>query len=115
MNEISFMDAYESLYPPEFKEVFVWLSNLEGFSDFKETKERDLVMFHMTVGMTLRNEFKLWYNSPLADYFNSVGIFHADDMSDILLTALHRLINGKQLNLTDQIQFYKDYWAKASK
>lgn len=115
MNETSFMDAYEGQYPPEFEEVFIWLSELDGFYVFKETKESELAMFHLTVGMALRNEFKLWYSSPLTDYFNSIGIFHADDMSDILLTSLHRLVNAKQLNIIDQTKFYKDYWSKVLK
>ncbi len=108
----NFMVGYENQFPSEFKECFVWLSELEGFQAFLKTKENDLVMFHLTVGMALRNEFKLWYNSPLTDYFNSIGIFHADDMSEILLTSLHRLTNGKVLDISGQAKFYKDYWLK---
>jgi len=38
---------------------------------------------HMGLGMWMRNNLGLW--KELADYFNSVGIFHPDDMSGIIL------------------------------
>src|SRR5687767_14343986 len=35
---------------------------------------------HFGFGMWIRNYWGLWKGKDLADYFNSIGIFHPDDM-----------------------------------
>ena len=54
----------------------------------------------------------LWYGSDLSKYFNNMGIFHADDMSGIILTSLYRKIVGKDRNLDEQVKWYREYWGK---
>jgi hypothetical protein len=63
-------------------------------------------------GQTLRNEWKLWDNGPLKDYFNKLGIHHPDDMSGIVLTSFYRKLVGKGIDFDTQIEHYKKYWAK---
>jgi hypothetical protein len=39
-----------------------------------------------------------------------MGITHADDMSDIILTCLHRKLNDKPFELEKQVEVCKAYW-----
>lgn len=67
---------------------------------------------HHGFGMWLRNNWQLWRGSRLSIYFNQMGIYHPDDMSDIILTSYHRNLNGLPIQLDEQINYYKKYWSK---
>jgi hypothetical protein len=58
----------------------------------------------------MRNNWGLWRGSRLSKYFNSLGIFHPDDMSGIILTGYCRQLNGLDIRLSDQIKQYQKYW-----
>ena len=67
--------------------------------DFKKTDETEAALrLHFTKGMWIRNKW-LWgnRNPPLILYFKSMGISRPDDISSIILTSLHRDLNGKKL------------------
>jgi hypothetical protein len=69
---------------------------------------------HFGAGLSMRNGWKLWKGkNSLARYFHSIGIFHPDDMSSIILTSFHRRLNGKNIELASQVRYYQDYWNKA--
>lgn len=69
---------------------------------------------HMGIGMWLRNNWKLWHGSPIATWFNNIGITHADDMSGIILTSFHRKANSIDINLDAQVKKYLDFWKKSN-
>jgi len=89
----------------------------------KETKEKAknlseeefTAVSHLGFGMWIRNNWQLWNGSRLSLYFNDMGIYHPDDMSDIILTSYHRYLNGKEIKLEEQIRFYQEYWEKIKK
>jgi len=84
-----------------------------GITEFKDTPEKDMiVLYHHNLGRHLRNEWGLWRGSKLRDWFVEKGITHADDMSNIILTSFHRFLNGKEINLEDQISHKIAYWEK---
>jgi len=68
---------------------------------------------HLGFGMWMRNNWQLWGGSRLSKYFNDLEINHPDDMSGIILDSYHRYLNNKEIQLGEQIQYYKDYWKKA--
>lgn len=68
---------------------------------------------HHGFGMWMRNNWQLWGGSRLSKYFNDLGIHHPDDMSGIILDSYHRHLNNKEIQLEEQIAFYKDYWKKS--
>ncbi|NEO88308.1 MAG: hypothetical protein F6J87_29230 [Spirulina sp. SIO3F2] len=74
--------------------------------------ESDLVRLHHSLGRSIRNEWDLWADSRLANWFNEMDIFHPDDMSAIIIKSLHRDLAGRPLELEEQIDYYKEYWAK---
>ncbi len=87
-------------------------ANLEKFKNLKE--ERLTGETHFTLGQWIRNEWGLWdEEGELHKWFlKELGIFHADDMSGIIITSFHRKLNGKPVDLKKQVKFYKDFWAK---
>jgi hypothetical protein len=82
---------------------------------FVNGTEDKLVELHHGYGTYLRNHYKLWgledKAPPIVNFFNSLGIWHADDMSGILITSLYRWLQAQEVKLYEQVQFYKDYWA----
>tara|TARA_B110001450_G_C17525890_1_gene442550 strand:- start:87 stop:824 length:738 start_codon:yes stop_codon:yes gene_type:complete len=65
---------------------------------------------HFGLGLSIRNNWKLWKKSELSKSFNKIGIYHPDDMSGIILTSYHRNLNEKPIELNEQILYYKKYW-----
>lgn len=60
----------------------------------------------------MRNNWSLWGDSGLSKWFKSIGIFHADDMSSIILDSLVRSLKDEPIDLDGQVKFYQDYWKK---
>jgi hypothetical protein len=97
--------------PTNLDECFTILKTLDGLHAFQNTREEDLYVYHHTIGTYIRNKWQLWNpNSPLANYFREKLIWHADDMSNIILTSFHRHLWGKAIDLEDQIRYHIDYW-----
>jgi len=79
----------------------------------KMDEESAIGISHHGIGRGIRNEFHLWEeDNELVKFFNNLGIKHADDMSGMILTSLHRKLNGKDMDYDGQIKGYKDYWRK---
>lgn len=106
------MKKQKEKQPVDLDSVLEWIKNNNvDIDDWVKLDEDHAVYdYHHTTGRFLRNELSLWEKSPLRDWFNSNGIYHADDMSGIILTSLHRQLNDKPIQLEDQIQYYRDYW-----
>ena len=49
-------------------------------------------------------------SSPLAKWFASQGIFHADDSSACIFKAFRAKLQGKPFDLVQEAEFYKAYW-----
>lgn len=68
---------------------------------------------HHNLGRLIRSQWGLWdENSPLHKWFMRSRIWHADDMSGIILTSYYRHIHDQPLMLKDQFDGYIEYWAK---
>ena len=99
--------------PNNLKECFEILDDsIQGKEEFESLTEKKIIAnSHMGLGMFLRNNWGLWTrDSKLAKWFVSKGIQHADDMSGIILTSYHRYLNGKDLNVDEQIESYRNFW-----
>ena len=97
----------------------------DNIEEIKQMSEDDfLSSAHFSLGMSLRNLWNLWWyeghpykdkgwseeKPKLTEWFNNIDIFHADDMSGIILTSLYRNINNKPYDLNGQIKIYKKHW-----
>ncbi len=100
--------------PKNLEECFTFLDNILSNED-KEKARKDPEFgrkVHHSLGRMLRNDWYLWRGGKLKDYFNELGIWHADDMSGIILTSYHRHLNGDDLKLYEQVRSYIEYWEK---
>ena len=68
--------------------------------------------WHFSGGMAMRNNWGLWKGSELAKYFNSLGIYHADDMSGIIMESLVRTVRGLPIDIEGQVKHYREFWDK---
>lgn len=75
--------------------------------------ELDPASLHMGLGMFLRSHWGLWHRSPLARWFRLRGVWHADDMSGIILESYVRRLRGEPIRLREQIAYYEAYWKAA--
>ena len=95
--EDSLRELKKMLHPDLLKEI-------------KEAPEQNTAGYHMSLGLWMRNNWRLWAGSRLAKHFNGIGIFHPDDMSGIILVSLWRDLNLKPIKLTEQVAFYQKFW-----
>jgi len=65
-----------------------------------------------TKSFFIRNTLKLWFDGPTVKWFNEHGIYHADDISSIILQSTHRRNNKRSIDLEAQIKIYRDHWEK---
>lgn len=66
---------------------------------------------HHSFGRNIRNNWKLWQeNTILHEWFKLQGIWHADDMSGIIIDSYLRRAKNQSIDLDEQIQYYKNYW-----
>ena len=77
------------------------------------TEEDFVARSHFGLGMWIRNNWGLWKNNELANYFNSLGIYHPDDMSGIILTSYYRELQGQDWRVEEQVKYYQEYWQKS--
>lgn len=109
--------------PNDLTEAFTALDIIMSGSEpeevewFKNTPEDECIgATHNGIGRWIRNEWGLWNKeSIMYKYLNAMGLWHADDMSGILLTSYHRYLNKKELDLKGQIQTCLDFWSAYEK
>jgi hypothetical protein len=92
-----------------------WIKDLYGeepnFLDWFKVSDEDCVPeVHHGMGRWLRNTLELWYDGPPVKWFNEHEIFHADDMSSIILQSLHRRENKRPIDFEGQIKAIQDFW-----
>jgi hypothetical protein len=92
--------------------VIISSLNEENRKCFKDAEEKNNILHigSFFTGMNFRNSWGLWGKNDMTKYFNDIGVTHADDMSSIIFTSVHRRLNDKPIALQDQIKFYQDYW-----
>lgn len=68
-------------------------------------EEEDFVITsHMFLGQELRNQWLYPGDSPLLKFFKAEGLFHEDDMSDILLRSFYRYLKGEDIRYEEQLK-----------
>jgi hypothetical protein len=112
-------DSYSKYYiPDDLNEALTYLDCKWTEKDKEEFRnqpeEQAVTSMHFGTGLSIRNGWDLWKGKNyLVQYFYTIGIFHPDDMSSIILTSFHRQLNKKDIDLDGQVKHYKDYWYKS--
>ena len=102
--------------PRDLKSALYALSKIIDHETQRAIQELDdeeyiSATLHHTLGRHIRNEWQLWSGGKLHKWFKSRGIWHADDMSGIIITSYWRQQHEKPICLQEQIQSYLKYWA----
>lgn len=124
----AYVDPQDEHLPKDLDEVVellnaFWKPEIKFLKDMPEQKF--MAQAHHSGGQFLRNSYFLWWfpGHPyvgkwpvviphLVQWFNQRQIFHADDMSGIILTTFHRMLLGKDVELSQQIIKYLAHWEK---
>jgi hypothetical protein len=70
---------------------------------------------HFTVGLWIRNNWVYGKrDTNLVKYFNSLGIYHPDNISSIILNSLYRKLTNKPIELEKQVEDIKAAWTVVS-
>ncbi len=99
--------------PVDLEDCFLEMDKMlseEFIEKIRTGDEEDLYVYHMSFGLWIRNNWGLWAESLLKDFFNSYEIFHPDDMSSIIITSYYRNLNDLPIDLSEQVEYYKEYW-----
>lgn len=78
----------------------------------KSAPEKDMIKYHFGLGRWMRNNWGLWSQSRLREYFKKLGLAHPDDMSSVVLKCFWRHLNNKPLKVDEQVKYYQEYWKK---
>lgn len=92
-------DLFATIHPNTFEEIQ------------KSKSPEDMLGYHFTLGMSVRNLYGLWDSEhALTKWFVQEGVYHADDMSAIILEALWHRIKELPYNHTQIIQMCQKQW-----
>ncbi len=110
----------EIIIPATLNDSFRYLDSLFSDSTKLEIRSMQELEFsssmHFGLGMWMRNNWGLWQGtSNLYHFFIKKGIWHADDMSGIILRSYYRHLTGKKIKLAHQFRKSKKYYKKAKK
>jgi hypothetical protein len=90
--------------------------NAEHIDKLRGPEGREIVTrAHLSTGMQMRNNWKLWYNKPgnaLTDWFTTHDINHGDDRSGAIMKALLCRINGEEFDLDAYKERLRRHWLK---
>lgn len=78
-----------------------------------ESESSFIGQVHFGCGMNMRNDWGFWDHenpSGLAKWFHARGIYHADDMSSIVLRTFYRRMKGEEEKVSEQIEDIRKYW-----
>lgn len=115
MVSIPFDSQGQTHIPEELQLAFKFLNkklNQKQIEEFKNTQDSDLVLYHHTMGLYVRNTLlrNHRYGKELGRFFYELDIRHRDDKSSIILTSYHRYLNNEPIELDEQVEYYKAYW-----
>jgi hypothetical protein len=98
--------------------------SIEFLQQYENDERGFLGQLHMFYGRGLRNEWYLWWfkdhkydtwpdkKPSIVQWFNDHQIYHADDMSGIILTTVYRRYFDKPIELEKQIERYHKHWLR---
>jgi len=98
--------------PKNLEEAITYFETIWNDStkdEFKNKAENDAVIdCHFGVGMWIRNQWLRGDRNPaFSKFFEDLGVHDMDEISSIVMIALHRRLNGKDVGLDSMVIKYK--------
>ena len=82
----------------------------ETILKIKSKPDSAMSEFHFSLGLWIRNNWKLWGGSRLQLYFMDMGVRHPDDMSAIILCSFNRHLKGIPIDIAGQIKKQQQWY-----
>ena len=105
--------------PRDLEEAMIALGCIliKDYFGVQELTEKEFgAALHDNLGRWIRNNWGLWSEEgELHAWFKSLGIWHPDDMSGIILTSYLRKVHNLPINLEEQVKHYVEYWEAEQK
>ena len=73
----------------------------------------DMVFYHRSLGMRIRNQWGLWRGGPLAVQMNALGFSDPDDISGTILATFWCKRHSQDFQLKERAEKYARYWEEA--
>ena len=80
----------------------------------KMETEDEMITYHFTLGMRIRNSWGLRGGSQLARHMQELGFTHPDDMSSVILDTFWCKRHKQDFRLKERAAHYKAYWEATS-
>jgi hypothetical protein len=95
------LEKIDGVYiPANLGECFVELDKKLSEVDKKEMralpKREDMIRYHFSLGLWMRNNWGLWRGSRLQKYFRDRGVLHPDEMSSVILYHYYDWLNDQK-------------------
>ncbi len=87
--------------PNNLKEAHTELIRLlpaDVVSQMKQGSQDDMIQYHFSIGMWIRNKWGLWQGSMLSKYLDSLGVKEPDEQSGVILNTFWRRLNNRVTN-----------------
>ena len=111
--EIDAMEPNKVLIPKDIYDAYKQLNHMLSpviKKDLANGSDEQLAKYHFELGAWIRNNWGLWRGSDLSAWFNLKGIYHPDDMSEIILRSYRRYLRDDLLEMDAIIAYYVRYW-----
>jgi hypothetical protein len=77
--------------------------------------EAEMVKYHFSLGMSIRNSWGLRRGSPLAKHLHELGFIHPDDMSGVVLETFWCKRHQQPFRLKEKAQVCRAFWEAVQK
>lgn len=105
-------DSIDGIYiPTDIEDCIRELNRILSQKDKEEiakSSDGERAMYHMSIGLWMRNNWGLWGGSRLKKYFLDKGVNHPDNMSGIILSVYYKSVTGQKYNVPDELKRYKE-------
>jgi len=104
--------------PKDLEDSLAELDKLLSPKDREELRnktEDDMILYHHELGRWMRNNWRLWGDSRLRQYFAALGVPHPESISMIILTSYWRKENHREIKLEEQIATDQAEWEQQKK
>ena len=99
--------------PTTLSEAHVELERLLSPEELAEIdampSEDDMIEYHFSLGLNIRNGWGLWRGSPLAEHMRELGFTDPDIMSSVILQTFWCKRHGQDFRLNERAAEYKKY------
>ena len=104
-------DELDGVYiPADLEDAFAELQRLSSPADLEKfrmaSEETVRDKLHFGLGRWMIHNWGFYGGSRLSHYLKELGLEHPDDMGKFLLVSFHRHLNGKPLEIEEQVAYY---------